>query len=67
MIRQLISFRIDGKDLLSIKKICQLRGENQSDFIRRSVKKELARLSYLSDEEKKALGFFQINNTREEI
>jgi hypothetical protein len=40
-----------------IKKICRDRGEDVSDFIRRSVLKELATLSFLPPEQKKALGF----------
>jgi hypothetical protein len=39
-----------------IVKVCKARGEDISDFVRRSVRKELASLGYLSDEEKKALG-----------
>lgn len=35
---------------------CGARGESYSSFIRRAVKKELARYSYFTDEEKKALG-----------
>jgi uncharacterized protein (DUF1778 family) len=42
------------KDL--VEKVSKLRGEDISDFIRRSVLKELASLSYLPDEDKKALG-----------
>ena len=42
------------KDL--IEKVCKARGEDVSDFIRRSVRKELASLSYLPAEDKKALG-----------
>jgi hypothetical protein len=44
------------EDVDLVKKVCRFRGEDLSDFVRRSVKKELARLSYLSEEEKKALG-----------
>lgn len=39
-----------------LKDVCKKRGEDVSDFIRREVYTELARLSYLSPEEKKALG-----------
>ena len=34
----------------------RLRGEDLSDLVRRAVKMELARLSFLSEREKKALG-----------
>lgn len=37
-------------------KVAKARGEDVSDFVRRAVKIELARLSFLSEEEKKALG-----------
>jgi len=49
------------KDILLLRKVCQARGENISNFVRRAVKMELARLSFLSDEEKKALGFKEAN------
>lgn len=49
--------RMRKEDILLLRKVCQARGENISNFVRRSVKMELARLSFLSDEEKKALGF----------
>lgn len=39
------------------RKVAEARGEDLSDFVRRAVKMELARLSFLSEEEKKALGF----------
>lgn len=39
-----------------INKVCQNRGEDVSDFIRRSVLKELAELGFLPIEQKKALG-----------
>lgn len=45
------------KDIELLKKVCQLRGENVSGFVRRAIKTELARLSFLTEEEKKALGF----------
>jgi uncharacterized protein (DUF1778 family) len=47
--------RMDEKEVQLIKKVAKARGEDLSDFVRRAVKKELARLSYLTDEEKKAL------------
>ena len=44
----------EDKDLLV--KVCKNRGEDVSDFVRRAVKKELASLNYLTEEQKKALG-----------
>jgi uncharacterized protein (DUF1778 family) len=45
---------IELKELIQI--VCKARGEDVSDFIRRSVRKELASLSFLSAADKKALG-----------
>ena len=39
-----------------IEKVARNRGEDKSSFIRRAIYKELAYLSFLSPEEKKALG-----------
>lgn len=52
----IISVRIlsENKNLLS--KVCRARGEDLSDFVRRAIRKELAALSFLPDEDKKALG-----------
>ena len=49
--------RVEQSDLDLLKQICKCRGEDISDFVRRAVRMELARLSYLSNEEMKALGF----------
>lgn len=48
--------RMKKEDIDLLKKVCHARGENISNFVRRAVRMELARLSFLSDEEKKALG-----------
>jgi uncharacterized protein (DUF1778 family) len=53
--KRVIFARMDEKEVQLIKKVAKARGEDLSDFVRRAVKKELARLSYLTDEEKKAL------------
>ena len=39
-----------------LKTVCKARGEDMSSFVRRAVYKELADLSFLSSERKKALG-----------
>jgi len=44
------------EDVKLLRNICRARGEDLSDFVRRAVRKELARLSFLTIEEKKALG-----------
>jgi len=45
------------RDVRLLKEVCRARGEDVSDFVRRAIKMELARLSFLTPEEKKALGF----------
>ena len=50
-----IGVKFTREDAQLIRKVAVARGENVSDFIRRSTRKELARLSYLSPEDKKAL------------
>ena len=47
--------RIDNETRELVDNICDARGEQLSDFVRRSVRKELARMGYLSKEEEKAL------------
>jgi hypothetical protein len=37
-------------------RVARMRGETLSSLIRRALRRELASLNYLSDEEKKALG-----------
>jgi len=51
-----IGVRIPQEDKSLLEKVCKARGEDISDFVRRSIRKELASLSFLSAEEKKALG-----------
>jgi hypothetical protein len=51
-----VGTRIETELKCLIKKVCKARGEDVSDFIRRSVRKELASLSFLPAEDKKALG-----------
>ena len=48
--------RVTEKDKQTINEIAKDRGENLSDFVRRSVKKELGRMGYLSQSEMKSLG-----------
>jgi len=51
-----IGVRISKEDRMLIDQVCKARGEDLSDFVRRSIRKELASLSFLSDDQKKALG-----------
>jgi hypothetical protein len=61
-----VSARMSHEDKILLEKVCKLRGEDQSDFVRRSIKKELASLSFLSAEEKKALGVETENQSQAE-
>lgn len=38
-----------------LKSICNARGEDMADFIRRATKKEMGRMGYLQEDEIKAL------------
>jgi uncharacterized protein (DUF1778 family) len=44
------------EDVELLKKVSKARGEDLSDFVRRAVYKELADLSFLPEDQKKALG-----------
>jgi len=48
--------RMPKKDVELLKRVSKARGEDLSDFVRRAIYKELADLSFLSEEQKKALG-----------
>ncbi|MEM1551630.1 MAG: ribbon-helix-helix protein, CopG family [Candidatus Bathyarchaeia archaeon] len=52
----IISIRVPSAEKRLIQKLCKVRGEDVSDFVRRAIRKELAELNFLSDEHKKALG-----------
>jgi hypothetical protein len=56
MTNTVVFARMSEQDVQLVKKVARARGEDLSDFVRRAVKMELARLSFLSAEEKKALG-----------
>jgi hypothetical protein len=51
-----ISVRLATGDSILLKRICKSRGEDVSDFVRRAIRSEFARLSFLRPLEKKALG-----------
>jgi len=57
MVRIQYNVKIDKKDIELMKKITSLRGDDASDFIRFSIKREFCRLGYLTNDEKKALEF----------
>jgi len=51
-----ISVRVKGEIKSLVKKVCEARGEDISDFVRRAILRELASLSFFDEEHKKALG-----------
>jgi len=51
-----VGTKMPAKDTDLLKQVCKARGENVSSFIRRAIRTELAKLSYLSEADKKALG-----------
>jgi len=51
-----LSVRITAEDRSLLTKVCKARGEDLSDFVRLAIRKELAALSFLPAEDKKALG-----------
>ena len=52
---KIVAVRFPTSDANLLKEIATDRGQDVSDFVRLSVRKELARLSFLSSKEKKAL------------
>lgn len=55
----LVSVRFSKRIRDLVKQVAQARGVDESDVIRQAVHEQLARLSFLSDDEKKALGVAQ--------
>ena len=53
---EFLTIRFDEQDKDLLRRVCANRREHVSDFVRRVVVAELAKLSYLSPEEKKSLG-----------
>jgi len=51
-----IGIRMPNKDAKLLRQICEARGEDLSDFVRRAIRTEMARLSFLGPLDKKALG-----------
>lgn len=51
-----MNIKINKLDLTLVHKIAKKRGEGTADFVRMSIRKELARLGFLTNEEMKALG-----------
>jgi len=51
-----IAVRIAASDSMLLRQICKSRGEDLSDFVRRAIRTEMARLDFLKPIDKKALG-----------
>lgn len=56
---KMIGIRVSPEIHGIVTKVSKARGQNVSGFLRRVLLEELARLSFLPDEQKKALGFNQ--------
>jgi len=54
-----LQIRIDPELKELLRRVAKAREEDMSTFVKRAIKTELARLSFLSNEEKKALGVLQ--------
>ena len=51
-----IGIRLESGDLTLLRRLCESRGEDMSDFVRRSIRKEMANLGFLNAADRKALG-----------
>jgi len=51
-----MNIKIEKRDLELINKVSSARGEGTADFVRLSIRKELARLGFLTAMQLKALG-----------
>jgi len=60
-----IGVRLPTSDALLVKRICRSRGEDLSDFVRRAIRTELAKLSFLDPLDRKALGIPVIRTKNE--
>ncbi|MBI2547616.1 MAG: hypothetical protein HYW23_04195 [Candidatus Aenigmarchaeota archaeon] len=62
---RVIGVRFQPKQANLLAEVCDSRGEDVSDFVRRSVLTELAKLSYFGVSEKKALGVVGVKDNSE--
>jgi len=53
--RESITFKLEEADRQLLEKVCRARGESLSSFVRRALRREFARLGFLSQDEMKAL------------
>lgn len=54
-----LAIRMTKQDLALLQRICKARGEDASGFLRRAMRIEFAKLGFLSEEEKQALGLHE--------
>lgn len=66
MAKPIVFARMPKHDIELLKRVSKARGEDLSDFVRRAIYRELGSLSFLSDEQKKALGIAKSRNQTEE-
>ena len=50
------AFRLSKRDAELLRKISEAKGIDASDFVREAVRRRFAELTFLNEEEKKALG-----------
>jgi len=51
-----IAARISTEDRQRMDEVCEARGEDRSDFIRRAIRRELAAFGFYTDEVRNVLG-----------
>ncbi len=51
-----IGVRLFESDERLLRQVCRSRGEDISDFVRMAIRTQLAKMGYLPDSDKKALG-----------
>ena len=56
MLKTTVTVRMKQKDRKLLEKVCKARDEDLRNFIRRAIHKELASLSFYSEDTEKALG-----------
>lgn len=56
MFNTMLGVKVSKQNRELLEKVCRLRGEDLSSFIRRAILKELAELGFLDSKQKQALG-----------
>lgn len=65
-LNKVVGIRVTEDFYSKLRTVSNARGEDVSDFIRRSILTELASLNYLSKEQKKALGLERKKERKEQ-